>query len=93
MKIKKLLNDEGEKVKVVSAPSLTIFENQNEKYRRSIIDETKEKIFVLTTTNNFSIKLKELESIKYININNFTNNANEITDELVEFVHEEIKKH
>ena len=93
MKIKKLLNDEGEKVKVVSAPSLTIFENQNEKYRRSIIDETKEKIFVLTTTNNFSIKLKELESIKYININNFTNNANEITDELVKFVHEEIKKH
>ena len=91
MKVKKLLNDEKINLKIVSAPSISIFENQSEKYRHSIIDETKEKIYVLTTTNNFSINLKEISAITYININNFTNNANEITEELIKTIKDEIK--
>lgn len=90
MKVKEVLNKKDIKVKIVSAPSLTVFEHQTENYKKSIIQEDVENIYMLSTTNNFSLQEKHIASIKYININNFTNNANEITDDLVKVVANQI---
>lgn len=83
LEVKKVLNSQEKKVKIVSMPSLTIFENQPQKYKNKILDFEKEKVVVITTTNNFSINKLKLLNYTFININEFTNSPEVITSDLI----------
>ena len=79
-------------VKLVSAPSWTLFDEQPEKYRTSVLDKTTENVIVLGRTLAKNIFIGFGQNFQYININDFTANPEEITHELAVAIKKEILK-
>ena len=88
--VKSALNEQGKKVKIISMPSLTIFETQNAKYKSSILNLEQENIVMLANTNNFSITKLRLNHYTYININELTDTPEIITNDLIKNITKKI---
>ena len=87
-----LLKQSNLSVKLVSAPSWTIFDEQTEKYRTSVLDKKTENVVVLGRTIAKNIFIGFGQNFRYININDFTSNPEEITPELALAIKKEILK-
>lgn len=89
--LKEDFNKNGKKVKIVSAPSLVVFNEQSQKYKDSVFgnDET---YILLTRANNTQTISKENFNCKSININEFTDSPELITPELIKVLKKEIEK-
>ncbi|MFQ6749557.1 MAG: transketolase-like TK C-terminal-containing protein [Clostridia bacterium] len=92
VKVAAQLEKSGEAVKLVSAPSWTIFDEQPEKYKISVLNSQSENIFLLGRTLAKNVFIGFGPHIKYINVNDFTSNSEEITPELVSAIKKEIVK-
>ena len=92
VKVSDLLKQSNLSVKLVSAPSWTLFDEQNEKYRTSVLDKKTENVVVLGRTIAKNIFIGFGQNFRYININDFTANPEEITTELALAIKKEILK-
>lgn len=89
--LKMLFNKDSIKVKIISVPSISSFQSQTKKYQRTIMDIENENFVVLTTTDNIPWDSSNLKTVKFVNINKFTNNPNELTPVFIKNIYKKIK--
>ena len=89
--VKELAEKSGKKIKLISAPSLTVFFDQATKYQNAIMPSSAEKMVVFTCTSAKSNLITSRENCLFININDFTSTPESITTEIIKAIYKEIK--
>lgn len=88
--VKKLMQKGGKNVNIISAPSLTVFADQSQKYQNAVIPPATSKVVVFTCTSAKSHFIGLTENYKFININDFTNTPENVTEDIIKAIRKEI---
>ena len=88
--VKSLMEKNGKKVRLISAPSLTAFAGQPQKYQVSVLAQKQDKLVVFTCTSAKTPLISQDVTYKFININDFTSTPENITPEIIKAIKKEI---